>query len=463
MIDTLGPRGHRGGARRTVASCAAFTAGALPGGVITFGGLALLGSLAGSGGALATAAACALLAAALLEARGAPIIPQIRRQVPEPWRRVAPLPVAAAGYGLLLGMGFTTYVLTFAVPALAAACLALGDPLAGLVVGLAFGTGRAVPIVLLAPAADSRWGRRAIDLMLERPAILRGFRAADAVALTVCAAVLGAEGTQALAAVALMAPSGTDPSVQGSELAWQTPGGTGRLQRGDAAPVDAGGTHPALGGGHLAIRIDAAVRVLHSGNGQEVVTVPDAGSGAVAVSERWLIVRIGDDRGDRLEAIALDGRGRFEIARVRAPAQLGRPAIDGDRVVFHVAGRTKSELREIDLRTGAPRTLRRAEEGVVLNPSLLGNRLLYVSSTATRQQLLIGRTDGERDHALYGMVPTARRDSGHAPGRGRHRAGYPRKRPPRLCGTTPAGGDAHAVDDRTRRAARVHGAVATPP
>ena len=45
------------------------------------------------------------LLAAGLEARGTRIAPQIRRQLPEHWRRVMPMPVAAALYGLLLGLG----------------------------------------------------------------------------------------------------------------------------------------------------------------------------------------------------------------------------------------------------------------------------------------------------------------------------------------------------------------------
>ena len=40
------------------------------------------------------------------------IVPQIRRQLPEHWRRAMPMPLAAALYGVLLGLGFTTFVLT---------------------------------------------------------------------------------------------------------------------------------------------------------------------------------------------------------------------------------------------------------------------------------------------------------------------------------------------------------------
>ena len=56
------------------------------------------------------------------------IVPQVRRQVPESWRRVLPVPLAAGLYGVLLGLGFTTFILTFAVWALAAVSVALGDP-----------------------------------------------------------------------------------------------------------------------------------------------------------------------------------------------------------------------------------------------------------------------------------------------------------------------------------------------
>ena len=59
------------------------------------------------------------------------IVPQVRRQVPEPWRRVLPLPLAAGLYGVLLGLGFTTFVLSFAVWALAGISFALGEPRSG--------------------------------------------------------------------------------------------------------------------------------------------------------------------------------------------------------------------------------------------------------------------------------------------------------------------------------------------
>src|SRR5215210_7504462 len=156
MVDTLAPNGYARRLRTSLASCATFALGALAGGAVTFGGLALAGAALGAGGpAAAGAAAVVAVAAAGAEARGLRVVPQVRRQVPESWRRVLPVPLAAAGYGVLLGLGFTTFVLSFAVWALAGASVALGDPALGLAMGLAFGAGRAQPVVSLAPFAGS--------------------------------------------------------------------------------------------------------------------------------------------------------------------------------------------------------------------------------------------------------------------------------------------------------------------
>ena len=78
-----------------------------------------------------------------------------------------PLPAAAALYGLLLGLGFTTFVLTFAVWALAAVTFAVGRPGLGLVVGLAFGAGRGLPIVLIAPFVHRPVGVRLVAAMAD--------------------------------------------------------------------------------------------------------------------------------------------------------------------------------------------------------------------------------------------------------------------------------------------------------
>jgi hypothetical protein len=187
MVETLAPGGYARTRAAAAAAGATFALGALAGGAVTFGGLALLGALLGAGGAVALgAAAVVAVAAAVAEGRGLRIAPQIRRQVPEAWRRERPVALAAAGYGVLLGLGFTTFVLTFAVWALAGASIALGDPALGLAIGLAFGLGRALPVLALAPRAHA-----ATAVMCERPGILLVLRRVDAVALAAVALALG--------------------------------------------------------------------------------------------------------------------------------------------------------------------------------------------------------------------------------------------------------------------------------
>ena len=231
MIETIGPIGHRGGRPTTIAACVTFAVGALVGGVLTFGALALAGAaLQGADQTIAYIAAAAVaVVAALAELRGVPILPQLRRQLPEHWRRVMPMPVAAALYGVLLGLGFTTFVLTFGVFALAGIAFALGDPQLGVGIGIAFGVGRALPIVAVAPLADRDAGIAITEAMAGRPAIYRGFRIGDGLALLAAAAALVVAAPAGAAHIE--AKPAADPSVAGHAVAFQRPDGSGILRR----------------------------------------------------------------------------------------------------------------------------------------------------------------------------------------------------------------------------------------
>lgn len=223
MVDTLGEAGR--GRRAMRAACATFSAGAVAGGVITFGALALLGAalrLQGTGAGLVAAVAVALLAAAG-EAAGVRVVPQIRRQVPERWRRVMPLPVAAGLYGLLLGLGFTTFVLTLAVWALAGVSVALGSPLVGLAVGVGFGVGRALPVVAMAPRMTGVGGRM-MQRMVERPGILRRLRLADAALLAALALAMALAGAGPGGGAAAAAPPSPEPAHPARPAVGPAPG-----------------------------------------------------------------------------------------------------------------------------------------------------------------------------------------------------------------------------------------------
>ena len=89
MVETIGPAGHTGGRRTTVAACATFAPGAVVGGIVTFGALAALGGLVhGAGGTLAYVVAAAIAVVAAVARRAA------RRSCP---RSAASSPSTGAG------------------------------------------------------------------------------------------------------------------------------------------------------------------------------------------------------------------------------------------------------------------------------------------------------------------------------------------------------------------------------
>jgi hypothetical protein len=411
---------------RGVAARAAFALGALVGGAITFGGLSLLGALLGSGGTAALGlAAVVALAAAAGEAKGLRITPQIRRQVPESWRRVLPLPLASAGYGVLLGLGFTTFVLSFAVWALAALSIAVGDPLLGLAVGVAFGAGRALPVVVLAP------GGALHTAMAERPSIYRALRLADALALLACAGALATTDAQAATTVHVVAA--TDPASNGGVLAWQQPGGPGQVNRaGRTDPLP--GTFPTLGNDLLGWRESDRIVVADPLTLQRRGEIQASGLGPFAFNDRWAVwLAARAEGGEALLARSLaPGAGPDRvIAQAEPPASIGRPVLSGDLALFHMAGSRGSRIVEVDLVSGSVRHVRTALGALLLNPSVLGARIAYVRSTPLRQELRLGALAGSRvaeDALVYSTVPTGRRDNGAERRRTRHNS---RPLPPR--------------------------------
>lgn len=444
MVETIAPHGYAGRLRTTLFAAPAFGLGALAGGAATFGGLAVAGDALGLGGGLAvTIAVSVLFAAAAGDAAGRRILPQVRRQVPESWRRRAPVPVAAALYGVLLGLGFTTFVLSFATYALAVACLALADTSTGLLVGLAFGAGRTLPVLALAPLQGREAGARAAAAMAERPAILRSLRVGAAVALALAALPLALSGAPARAAAAeLFTSAGADPSADGALVVWQGPTGEGLIAR-DGRTELLPGSEPALGGGHVTWIAGGEIVVARADTLEPVARLARPLAGDPTVSATHVAWRETEGGRRRILAAPLAAPESIAlVAAVVAPTQIGRPSLGGARTVFHVAGTASSRIIEVDLASGARRTLRRATGALLSNPSLDGEALLHVRSSADHQQLVIGTRTGPAgdDEVLFSTLPTARRDSGAEPGRRRHGAGYPGGRPPRLPARPKQGG-----------------------
>ena len=421
MIETIGPTGHTGGQPTTLAACATFFPGALIGAVFTFGGISLIGAaIPGEAGWLSyTAAGAVALVAAIAEARGKRIAPQIRRQLPEHWRRVMPMPVAAALYGILLGLGFTTFVLTFGVWALAGISLALGEPAAGLAIGLGFGVGRAIPIVALAPFAGRAFGRKAITLMAERPELYRAIRVGDAVALVAAAAALTFTGT-AQADVKLV-KGASDPSVAGSTLAYAN-------GQDDAAYVTEGqgaqplpGTDPSIADEFAAVIDGGTVRLLARPGFAEVDSFDAQGVDAVAVSNNWIAYRTRVDGRDRLLARKIDETGTAgepkPIATAAQPDQVSLPSIDGNTLVYAILTPRSSRIIKATLKGMSREVVIRSDLWQLSNPSVRGSSLLYVRGTKRRWELRLkklgnrntGRLEASRDKRIWSTALSAKR------------------------------------------------------
>jgi hypothetical protein len=398
MVDTIGSA--LGDARRgaTLAASATFALGTLLGGAITFGSLALLGSLVGDGvaGLREGLGAALALAAAVADWRGVRIAPQIRRQVPERWRWTLPLPLACALYGVLLGLGFTTFVLAFAVWALAGISFASGDPLVGVVVGLAFGAGRALPVLWMAPGLRGGKGARRLDEMAEAPRLWLGLRRLDALGLGLCALALAGASASAAPIARTRIAQATDPSAANGALAWQQVGAGGVLSLNGAAPLALPGAHPALGGSNVAWASTTQVTIADRASLQPKLVLAAGGVNALGVSDGWVVYRDEDAQGEHLIAVSLsDPSVRRYLAGARLAGRVGRPALDGATVVFTVATPARSAIELVELASGRRRTLRAARRGVAFfNPSLLDGRMLFERVTRCVQQLRLAAVAG---------------------------------------------------------------------
>jgi hypothetical protein len=425
MVETIGSA--LGDARRgaTLLAGATFALGTLIGGVVTFAGLALAGSVIAGGDGLREGLGAAIaLAAAIADWRGVRIAPQIRRQVPERWRWTMPLPLACALYGILLGLGFTTFVLAFAVWALAGISFAAGDPLLGVVVGLAFGAGRALPVLWMAPGLRAGDGARRLNEMASEPRLWLGLRRLDALGLVLCALALG--GASASAAPLAWAPlaSATDPSAAGAELVWQQLGGHGGLRNFAGAISALPGDHPALGGSNIAWVAGDSITVADRSTLAPKLTIAATGVNALAVADAWLVYRSQDAAGvERLIGVPLaaPAQSRF-IYGSRLPGAIGRPALAGADVVFALGTAQFSSIQDYNLAVGRMHVLRVARRDAALsNPSLRHGRLLFERVTRCAQQLRIGAAlqrghSRARERTLLSLPSTVSRDTGYQRG-----------------------------------------------
>jgi hypothetical protein len=263
----------------------------------------------------------------------------------------------------------------------------------------------------MAPSAAEGRGARMLQLMAERPASLRLLRLGDALALALSAVLIAS--TPAVAATVLDS-AGMDPSVAGNEIAWQHGGVGGVLLRAGVDTRLPGGA-PAIGGGLIAWLNGDQVTVAQRATGQVLFQLSIPQVDKVAVSDRWLVDRRRTSRGDALEVrpIANPAAAR-QVLSVHAPAQIGRPSMDGDKVAFDVVRGTSTEIVLVNVAQRKRRVVLSGRNVQFLNPSPLGNRILYVAVTRCRQELRIARPGADR--VVMRLRPLAAQDLGFDPG-----------------------------------------------
>jgi hypothetical protein len=247
--------------------------------------------------------------------------------------------------------------------------------------------------------------------MAERPAILRAVRVVDGGALLVAAVAM-----MVTSAAATNLGEGTDPSAAGDLVTWTTPAGGVAIREGQPGET-AVPAHAVVGGALIAWRDGELVHVAQAVDMAPVLEVAVPGVDAVAVSDTWLVTRVRSG-GDTLTARPIAAPDQVQtIGRASGSAQLGRPALDGDVLVYHVARPSQSQIVEQNLTTSTSRVVRRSSTALLTNPALLGGQLLYVRQTDLAQLLEVGplATKG-RDHVLYRLNAPAVHDQGHERG-----------------------------------------------
>ena len=323
----------------------------------------------------------------------------------------------------------------FAVWALAGIAVALGDPALGLLIGLAFGAGRALPVIALAPfgggAAARGDGRAAAH-----PALAA---ARSTPPRWPSCAVDAVRRARAGRGQRLRRRLRRPDASTGATLALHRPGGPGELR----GPAGVAAARPA--------------------------TTPRSAAGRHGLDRRR--------RGGRRRAWARSPRpaptrsrsrtrgspgapGRRSYAapldrpRPRARSStgaVGRPALSGNLLVFDVDGRIES----FDLATGVRTMLRREARAQLRGPSVLGDRLAYVQGDLhAASRCCVGPLRPQRpssDRRSTARRRRARRDAGHEPGRFPAR-GHINKP---LWERPPGGRHGHADDDRDARRRRL--------
>jgi hypothetical protein len=153
MLSSLNPVSEAGRGHRFWATACWYVAGAAVGGALLgaacAGGAFAVGRVAISSSVMWTLALVAAAVALVSDSRVLGwSLPDHPRQVDERWLRTYRRWIYAGGYGVQIGTGFATYIMTAAVYLVAALAVVTGDPAQAFAAGLTFGVVRGLSIAV---------------------------------------------------------------------------------------------------------------------------------------------------------------------------------------------------------------------------------------------------------------------------------------------------------------------------
>lgn len=385
MVETFTSAGC-GGRHRRIVAIALFTLAAVA-------AAAALGALVGWAGGLipdrrwALGGGAAIVAVAALRELGVVRgpVPDLKRQVPEHWRRTLPLPAWTAGYGAILGSGFGTYQPAATFWATLCAVGAVGRPVAGAICMAIFGLARGAMVVIPGTRLLGGFARAH-----------RLIRPVNAVTLAIVAAAL----VPAAAAAAPFPPANgeSDPSLSAGSFAftqWRDGVGTVAVRQPSGAYITVGpGRQPALSGDLVAYTDSGGIRVVRWATGEEILRVDGSVSRPALSGGRLAYVRATATR-HRLELRELaSGRTRV-IKRTPLGTDLGRPSLSGNALAWHETDGGSHRILLYAIGRGRVTTVAQSSRNLQLRDPVVGfRRVAWIVSRAETTAIWVRSPNG---------------------------------------------------------------------
>jgi len=152
---------------------------------------------------------------------------------------------------------------------------------------------------------------------------------------------------------------------------------------------------PALDGEFLAYVDPAGIRVVRWSTGEQVARVDGPLTKPALDWPDLAYVRTGT--GQTLELIDLTTGHKRLITRAAPTVDLGRPALRGGVIAWHVAAGRKSQIRLAPIagyRYGRSKLIASSVTGLQVNPSLSSDHILWVEQAASVSYLRLRRITG---------------------------------------------------------------------